>query len=169
MPEALTQSTIKEPVINEVVDAVPFDDQTIVAMSNRERLFHTVLFELVALILMTLAAIVITGEAPLKMGLMALTLSFIAMAWNLIFNKVFDHYFGHDRINRSLKLRIGHGFAFEAGMIVFSIPVIMLMLNLGFWQVLLMDIGFVTFFLIYAIIFNWVYDVLRHRLQSGVL
>lgn len=140
----------------------------ITPMSNRERLFHTLLFEAVALLILTLAAVLITGEAPLKMGLMAVILSLIAMLWNLVFNKVFDACFGHDRINRSLKLRIGHGLAFEAGMIVFSFPVIMLILNLGFWQVLLMDIGFVTFFLVYAIVFNWVYDIVRHkRLQQG--
>lgn len=138
-------------------------------MSNKERLLHTVLFELFALLLMTLMAIIITGEAPLKMGLMALALSLIAMVWNLVFNKMFDHRYGHDRINRSLKLRIGHGIAFEGGMIVFSFPVIMWMLDMSFWAVLVMDIGFVTFFLLYAIAFNWLYDVIRHRIDGNAL
>lgn len=127
-------------------------------MSHKERIFHSILFEVVALILMMVFAFLfIEGSMAAITGL-AVGLSVMAMAWNYIFNIGFDKAFGNDRINRSFKLRLFHGFAFEIGMLIVTLPLIMWVLNLSFLTALLMDIGFVLFFLVYAIVFNWVYD-----------
>ena len=97
---------------------------------------------------------------------LAVTISLIAMAWNYLFNLGFDRVYGSDRLSRTLMMRIGHGIAFEIGMLVFSFPVIMWVLQLDFWTVLVLDFGAVLFFLVYAVIFNWVYDIVRARYFS---
>ncbi|WP_371257845.1 PACE efflux transporter [Pseudoalteromonas sp. '520P1 No. 423'] len=121
-------------------------------------MFHSVLFEVLALLLLiSFAFFFVEGSASTMTGL-AIGLSLIAMAWNYIFNMGFDKIFGTDRINRSISNRLLHGLTFELGMLILTLPLIMWALNLSFLTALLMDIGFIVFFLIYAIAFNWVYD-----------
>ncbi len=135
-------------------------------MSVKERIFHSLLFEVIALFLLAGLAYLITQQDPLKMTGLAVTISLIAMAWNYLFNLGFDRVYGSDRLSRTLMMRIGHGIAFEIGMLVFSFPVIMWVLQLDFWTVLVLDFGAVLFFLVYAVIFNWVYDIVRARYFS---
>lgn len=137
-------------------------------MSIKERIFHSLLFEAVALMLLAGLAYLITKQDPLTMTGLAVTISVVAMIWNYLFNLAFDRMYGSDRINRTLAMRIGHGIAFEVGMLVFSFPIIMAVLQLDFWTVLALDFGAVIFFLIYAVIFNWVYDVVKDRISGSV-
>lgn len=134
-------------------------------MKVSERIFHSVLFEAIALVIVTGATVLITGEKPATMLGLAITLSLIAMVWNYIYNRVFDHIFGSNRIIRSLKIRIFHGSCFELGMMIISFPVIMFVLNQDLLTVLLLDIGTVIFFLIYAVVFNWIYDIIRNAIH----
>ncbi|MGY3688504.1 PACE efflux transporter [Vibrio coralliilyticus] len=133
-------------------------------MSHKERILHMVLFELVALILMATLATLITGNGAGKMAGLAIALSLIAMGWNYIYNYGYDKVFGADRSKRTAKVRILHGLGFELGMMIISFPVLMWTLQLGFWSVLVMDIGVVIFFVLYSIGFNWVYDTIRQRI-----
>jgi len=135
-------------------------------MSFKERIFHTLLFEAIALILLTVLAVIITGNDIAKMSGLAISLSLIAMVWNFAFNILFDKLYGEDRSDRTLSQRIQHGFGFELGMLVFSFPVIMWVLQLDLLSVFLMDIGAMIFFLLYAIAFNWIYDITRARLLA---
>ncbi|AXN33606.1 membrane protein [Vibrio coralliilyticus] len=135
-------------------------------MSHKERILHMVLFELVALILMATLATLITGNGAGKMAGLAIALSLIAMGWNYIYNYGYDKVFGADRSKRTAKVRILHGLGFELGMMIISFPVLMWTLQLGFWSVLVMDIGVVIFFVLYSIGFNWVYDTIRQRITA---
>lgn len=135
-------------------------------MSHKERILHMVLFELVALILMATLATLITGNGAGKMAGLAIALSLIAMGWNYIYNYGYDKVFGADRSKRTAKVRILHGLGFELGMMIISFPVLMWTLQLGFWSVLVMDIGVVIFFVLYSIGFNWVYDTIRQRITT---
>ncbi|NOH64892.1 PACE efflux transporter [Vibrio sp. RE88] len=135
-------------------------------MSHKERILHMVLFELVALILMATLATLITGNGAGKMAGLAIALSLIAMGWNYIYNYGYDKIFGADRSKRTAKVRILHGLGFELGMMIISFPVLMWTLQLGFWSVLVMDIGVVIFFVLYSIGFNWVYDTIRQRITA---
>lgn len=132
-------------------------------MSFKERVLHALLFEVIALILLTLIAVFVTGNNVAKMSGLAVMLSALAMVWNFIFNIIFDKLYGAERLNRTLWIRIQHGLGFELGMLVFSFPIMMWLLQLDFLSVLLLDIGAMVFFLLYAIVFNWAYDVIRAR------
>ncbi|WP_281558659.1 PACE efflux transporter [Thalassomonas sp. RHCl1] len=132
-------------------------------MTHKERIFHMVLFEALALALLTLAAIYMTGKEALSMGGLAVCLSLIAMVWSYLYNLAYDHYFGADRSRRKLTERILHGLAFELGMVILSFPVIMYVTQLDLLSVFLMDIGVVLFFLVYAVLFNWGYDIIRKQ------
>ncbi|MFA0403086.1 MULTISPECIES: PACE efflux transporter [unclassified Vibrio] len=116
-------------------------------MSHKERMLHMVLFEVFALIMMA--------------GL-ALAMSLIAMAWNYVYDKIF----GADRTKRTKKTRVLHGLGFELGLMTVTLPVLMWVLQLDFLTVLIMDIGLVIFFVLYAIAFNWAYDSVRYQLVA---
>lgn len=135
-------------------------------MSAKERLVHTLLFELFALA-------IIVGLVPLFMRVqthtiagISIALSLIAMGWNYAYNLMFDKMFGEDRHRRSALVRLGHGLGFELGLLPLTLPVLMWALSKSLWEVLLLDIGFILFFLVYAILFNWGYDRTRAALMT---
>lgn len=136
-------------------------------MTKKERVVHMVLFEAFALATFVPLAMFITNEGAATMTGLSIGLSLIAMVWNLIYNWGFDTVFGHDRINRSFAMRLGHGAGFELGMIATSFPVLMLVLQKDFLTILWLDMGAVIFFFVFAIIFNWAYDVIRHARKSS--
>jgi len=90
--------------------------------------------------------------------------SLMAMCWNYVYNLGFDKKFGHNRIERSFKMRIAHGLGLELGLIGVTLPIIMWFLQLDFWTAFMMDFGIIILFLIYAIFYNWCYDVIRARI-----
>ncbi|OEF87894.1 PACE efflux transporter [Vibrio splendidus] len=135
-------------------------------MSHKERMLHMVLFELVALVLMAGLATYVTGNGAGEMAGLALAISLIAMAWNYVYNYGYDKIYGTDRSERTTKTRILHGLGFELGLMLVTFPLLMWVLQLDFWTVLVMDIGIVIFFVLYAIAFNWAYDSIRAQLVS---
>ena len=135
-------------------------------MSHKERMLHMVLFELVALVLMAGLATYIVGGGAVKMAGLAVSLSLIAMGWNYVYNYGYDKIYGADRSKRTKKTRILHGLGFELGLMLVSFPLLTWVLQLDFWTVLVMDIGIVIFFVLYAIAFNWAYDSVRDQLVA---
>ncbi|MEZ8227340.1 PACE efflux transporter [Vibrio splendidus] len=135
-------------------------------MSHKERMLHMVLFELVALVLMAGLATYVTGNCAGEMAGLALAISLIAMAWNYVYNYGYDKIYGTDRSKRTTKTRILHGLGFELGLMTVTLPVLMWVLQLDFLTVLIMDIGLVIFFVLYAIAFNWAYDSVRDQLVA---
>lgn len=134
------------------------------SMKTSERIFQVLIFEVVAIILLTLAGKLVSNQPTSSVGLLAILISITAMFWNYVFNILFDKWFGSNRIKRSMKTRVLHTTLFEVGMLVFSLPLIMWGLKIGFVEALIYDIGAMIFFLVYVFVFNWCYDHIRHFL-----
>ncbi|UXI02705.1 PACE efflux transporter [Photobacterium sp. TY1-4] len=132
-------------------------------MSIKERLLHSLLFECFALLIMMLGASLFTSHDPTLVGGIGLLLSLMAMVWNYLYNLMFDQIFGHQRITRTWLMRAGHALGFELGLLVVTVPLLMWALQLDFWTVLILDLGVVVFFLVYAMVFNWLYDLTRAK------
>jgi uncharacterized membrane protein len=130
-------------------------------MSHKERLFHSILFEALALVLFVPLAMFVTQKGAAAMAGISVLLSLIAMAWNYLYNLLFDRFQGSERSSRGLWIRIAHGAGFELGLIFATIPMLMYALQESFLTVLILDLGAVMFFFVYAILFNWAYDALR--------
>ncbi|WP_298441929.1 PACE efflux transporter [uncultured Ferrimonas sp.] len=136
-------------------------------MNKKERIVHSVLFEVLALLMLIPLGAVMGGIDGSTMTGIAVAMSVIAMVVNYGYNLAFDKAFGDNRIERSLWLRIGHGIGFETVLLGASLPLLMWATGLDFWTVLLLDLGMVVFFLLYAIAFNYLYDIARHRLVTA--
>ncbi|QIZ75815.1 PACE efflux transporter [Ferrimonas lipolytica] len=138
-------------------------------MTTKDRVIHSVLFEVIGLILLVPVASLISGVAPSIMTGIAVLVSLIAMAWNYGYNVLFDKLFGQDRINRGLIVRMAHSAGFEIGLLSISLPLLVLMTGMGWWDALILDLGMVVFYLVYTLVFNWCYDHGRHYLMNRKL
>lgn len=127
-------------------------------MQTKERIFHAMSFEAIALAMIIPASAIITGKATGDLAIVGIGLSLFTVVWNYIYNIIFDRWFGPNRSERSLALRIGHTFGFEGGLIFITVPAMAWFLNISIFGALLLEAGFLVFFFFYATGFNWCYD-----------
>lgn len=132
-----------------------------IPMSLKERLLHSLLFEIGAVTVASVVVLVLSTVKPSTAIGTGVAMALMAMVWNLVFNAGFDKIFTEPRQNRSFGLRLFHTISFELGLLVFTIPMIAYLLNLTLWQALLADIGLTILITVYALIFNWIYDNIR--------
>lgn len=131
--------------------------------SLRERIFHAVCFEVIAIAITAPISALMLGRSILEMGSVAIILSTIAMILNVVYNMIFDYFWPLSKGPRSTVIRVIHAIGFELSFVIIGIPVIALLLNMTLFNAFMLEIGFFTFFLFYTYIYNLVYDKLRER------
>lgn len=132
--------------------------------TTSERFFHALAFEVLAVAICAPLGAWLIDRPVVHMGLLTLTISLIAMGWNMVFNILFDRAEQSWRFRRNLGARVVHAGLFELGLLLLTVPLIAWWLDMGLWQALLLDLGLVLFFVPYTMAFNWVYDWLRPRM-----
>jgi uncharacterized membrane protein len=108
----------------------------------------------------------------LDMGVVTMAIAALALAWNVIFNGLFDRALKHYNLVRNAWVRVVHALLFEGGLVAVGVPLIAWWLKVSLWQAFVLDIGVLLFFLPYTYVYHWVYDVVRERVlmrQSYVL
>ncbi|WP_080668952.1 MULTISPECIES: PACE efflux transporter [Pseudoalteromonas] len=130
-------------------------------MGATERVFQAVLFEILAVSLSILGLALFTDHAIEALSGTMVIVATIAMCWNFIFNWCFDKVATGAKEQRSVLFRIFHVLLFQGGLLVFTIPVMAIILKVGLWEALIMDIGVTFFITLYAFTFNLVYDHTR--------
>lgn len=129
--------------------------------TSKDRLRHTILFELFGLVTVTPLASWILDKDMGRIGSLAITISLMAMATNFFYNLAFDHvlvWLGRPVNVRPPWMRALHAVLFEVTLLLITLPIVAWWLDMTLWQALLTDIGFALFFLAYAYIYNWTYD-----------
>lgn len=129
--------------------------------TTRDRIRHSVLFELIALSLVTPLGGVIFDVPMGHFGVVAVVSATVAMIWNYIFNLVFDHAMLRLflEVGKTLLARIVHAALFEIGLLCLLVPFIAWYLSVSLWQAFVMDVALAGFYLVYAFGFNWCYDI----------
>lgn len=130
-------------------------------MSIKERIFHSALFEGLAVSLSILGLMVFTDHDIIALSGTMVVISTMAMLWNFVFNYYFDRTITGPREKRSLSLRVIHIISFEAGLLFFTVPVMAFILQVNLWDAFIMDLGVTIFITIYAFLFNLIYDNVR--------
>ncbi|MBY5926378.1 MULTISPECIES: PACE efflux transporter [Halomonas] len=134
--------------------------------SLKERLVHMVSFELGGLVIVTPLASMLSGHGLAEMGVLAAGLATAAMLWNLVWNWMFDRWVPSRR--RTLQQRLAQAFGFELGLLVMTLPAVAWWMNIGLVEAFWLDAGFMLFFLIYAMVFNSLFDrIVERRLQGA--
>ncbi|WP_336238694.1 PACE efflux transporter [Enterobacter chuandaensis] len=129
--------------------------------SFKERIFHAVIFEVTANVIIALSLAWLMNVSVLRSGSLSVISALTATAWNFVFNKLFDSLQKKHQFQRTFLVRAIHAVGFETGLIVSLIPVAMFMLDLTIAEAFFVEIGLVLFFLPYTMLFNWLYDYLR--------
>lgn len=126
-----------------------------------DRVRHTLLFEAIALTLVAVAGGWILDRPIEAVGALGLMFSALAMAWNMLFNWLFDLWdrkYRGGRTGRGFWLRVAHAVLFELGMVIAGIFLVSWWLDVSYWTAFVIGIGFSAFFLVYAFCFNLAYD-----------
>ena len=129
--------------------------------SFKERVFHAVIFEVTANVIIALSLAWLMNVSVLQSGSLSVISALTATVWNFIFNKLFDSLQKKHQFQRTFLVRAIHAVGFETGLIISLSPVAMVMLNLTVTEAFFVEIGLVLFFLPYTMLFNWLYDYLR--------
>ena len=123
------------------------------------RLVYVGLYELIAVVLAGTALALMSGQGLAHTGSLAVAMSVVAVAWNVVFNHFFERWEARQSVKgRSFKRRAAHAVGFEIGLLIMLVPIIAWWLDVGLWQALVMDIGMALFFLVYTFVFNWCFD-----------
>lgn len=126
-----------------------------------ERIFHAVLFEVLAVLLTIVGLILFTEHQLMAVSGLVILISLIAMVWNFIFNWIFDYFFPASRETRGLKIRLLHVILFEGGLLCMTLPLVAYILKVSLWQAFMIDLAMTVFIVIYTLIFNYIYDHTR--------
>lgn len=127
-----------------------------------DRIRHAISFEVIALLIVTPLGAWVFGKPIFDIGVLALISATIATLWNYAYNLLFDHAMLRLRgdVRKMIRHRILHALLFECGLLIVLIPIIAWYLHVGFVEAFIMDVSFSAFYLVYAFVFNWAYDVI---------
>ena len=131
--------------------------------SVKERFFHALGFEVVAIAICAPLGAWLLGYSLAHIGVLTLMISLVAMSWNMVFNAIFDCAQRRMGFHRTLWARAIHAVVFEIGLLLAVVPLAAWWLSIGMWEAFVLDIGIALFFLPYTFAFNWTYDHFRAR------
>lgn len=127
-----------------------------------DRIRHAISFEIIGLLTITPLGAWAFGLPLEAIGVVAIVGATIATTWNYLFNLGFDHamlrLFGD--VRKSLAARIVHALLFEVGLLAALAPFIAWHLGVTLVEAVVMDLSFAGFYLVYAFVFNWSYDLI---------
>lgn len=126
---------------------------------RNRRVLQAILYEVFAIAFVGPVLSVAFDKPPASTLGLAVVLSGIALAWNYVFNSIFERWESHQTVRgRSFARRLVHGMGFEGGLVVILIPVMSLWLDISPLNAFLANLGLLAFFFFYAIAFTWAFD-----------
>ncbi|HJV24876.1 MAG TPA: PACE efflux transporter [Aromatoleum sp.] len=130
--------------------------------SFRDRARQIVLFEVGGLLLITPPFAWATGAPLLESSALMAVMALLAAVWNTVFNTSFDwiegRLTGRTADRRPVRLRALHAVGFEGGLLLLTLPVIVLWTGLGWAEALVADLALAAAYVVYAFAFNLAYD-----------
>ncbi len=125
----------------------------------QRKIVYVGLYEGFAILFASLGFAALSGAGAGPSTALAAATSGVAVAWNLVFNSLFEAWESRQaRRGRSLARRIAHAVGFEGGLAAILVPLIAWWLGIGLWQALWVDAALLLFFLGYTFVFNWSFD-----------
>lgn len=125
----------------------------------RRRILQAVLYEAIAIAVVGPLLSLAFGKSQASTFGLAVVLSTIALAWNYVFNWLFERWESRQAVRgRSFARRLAHGAGFEGGLVLILLPVMSLWLQISWWAAFVTNLGLLVFFFFYAIAFTWAFD-----------
>jgi uncharacterized membrane protein len=123
------------------------------------RVLQAILYEVFAIAFVGPVLSLAFDKPPTSTLGLAFVLSSIALAWNYVFNALFERWESRQPVRgRSFLRRLAHGAGFEGGLVILLVPVMSWWLEISFFGAFLANLGLLAFFFVYAIAFTWAFD-----------
>jgi uncharacterized membrane protein len=125
----------------------------------KRKIVYVISFELIAIVLASTLLRVLSDSPVTTAGITAAASSAIAMAWNYVYNLLFEAWEARQaRKGRSLLRRAVHAIGFEAGLVTMLVPLFAWVLGVSLLVAFLLNAAMIVFFLVYAFLFNLAFD-----------
>lgn len=133
------------------------------------RVFQAILYEIGAIAL-TSPIIGLAFDASASSALtLAAIMSTIALAWNYVFNAIFERWESRQVIKgRSIWRRLAHGIGFEGGLVTMLVPLMAYWLNISLLNAFYAEMGILLVFFVYAVAFTWAFDKIFGLPESAI-
>lgn len=130
--------------------------------NTADRIRQAVSFELLGIMIVTPLFAWIFDHSVGDMGVLVVLGATAATVWNYLFNLGFDHLLHWRRgdTRKTVPLRVVHAVLFEVTLLLLLLPVFAWWLSLSLATVVVMELSFAAFYMIYAFVFTWGYDTL---------
>ncbi|WP_245955193.1 PACE efflux transporter [Kushneria indalinina] len=126
-----------------------------------DRIRHTLMFEIIGLLIVMPLGHLLFSLSISHMGMVGVISAVVATIWNYVYNLGVDHALkrlrGH--VHKNVFMRVIHAICFELGLICVLLPLIALYLGQTLAEAAPLVTSLALFYVVYAFVFNWVYDV----------
>ena len=123
------------------------------------RVVQALLYEAIAVAIVAPVLSWVFDTPPLSALALTLATSAVALAWNFVYNSLFERWESRQAVRgRSAVRRLAHSLGFEIGLVVLLVPLIAWWLDVTLLQALVADIGLMVFFFVYTMVFTWGFD-----------
>lgn len=129
--------------------------------STADRLRMAIGFEVIGLLLLIPIGSLLLNKSATELGWLAVLMSLLATWWNYQFNQLFDRFYlaPRGRTCKTQPERIWHAVGFEGGLLIAILPLTAWYLQMSLFDALLLDLGFMLFYLVYGYFYHWLYDL----------
>jgi len=123
------------------------------------KVVQAISYEALALLFVSPAIAWVYGDGLASSTTLAIILASAAVAWNMVFNTLFEHWEARQQHRqRTLLRRALHTIGLEGGLTVMLTPVISFWLAIGLMEALVASLGLLAFFFVYSFVFQWAFD-----------
>lgn len=123
------------------------------------RVLQAVLYEIGAVAFVGPALAWGFGQSMSSSLALAVLMSAVALAWNYVFNALFEAWESRQAVKgRSALRRLVHGIGFEGGLALWLVPLAAWWLQTTLLAALLAELVLLAFFFVYAVAFTWAFD-----------
>ena len=123
------------------------------------RILQAILYEAGGVLFVAPSLALVYGQGMAYSTLLSLVISAVALAWNMLFNGLFEWWERRQaNRHRNWRRRLLHSLGFEGGLTLILTPVIGAWLGISLWLALVTNLGLFVFFFFYSLGFQWVFD-----------
>jgi len=125
-----------------------------------DRIRHAISFEFGGLALVSPLGAWAFGMPVADITLVRIACAIIAMVWTYAYHLAFDSIIQRmtGGTQKSIPIRVLQAVLFETGLLAMLTPLMAWYLGISLFHAFLMDVAFALVYVVYAFVFNWVYD-----------
>lgn len=92
-------------------------------------------------------------------ALTAVLVTVTATTWNYVWNMMYEAFERRRGMRgRRAGSRALHAFGYEGGVLIFTVPLVALLLSVSLWEALMIEGGLLVFFLVFTVLYTWAFD-----------